>query len=123
MADHRPQVGPLQPESVGDNLRVYLKEMGLVPLLTRQAEVVLARQMERGMRRIIGSLAQHAVVEQELRLLDDQIRQRSLSPECYFECEGMLQETRRPATKSQARRAGIPADSLGRRAPERDRIP
>jgi RNA polymerase primary sigma factor len=94
MADHRPQVGPLQPESVGDNLRVYLKEMGLVPLLTRQAEVVLARQMERGMRRIIGSLAQHAVVEQELRLLDDQIRQRSLSPECYFECEGMLSRRR-----------------------------
>ncbi len=43
MADHRPDVGPLQPESAGDNLRVYLKEMGSVPLLTRQAEIVLAR--------------------------------------------------------------------------------
>ena len=78
MADHRPEVGPLQPESIGDNLRVYLKEMGSVPLLTRQAEIVLARRMERGLRRVIGSLAQCSVVAGELRLLDDQIRQRIL---------------------------------------------
>ena len=94
MADERSGVGPLQPESAGDNLRVYLKEMGSVPLLTKQAEIVLARKMERGRRRIVGSLAQCAAVEQELRLLDDQIRQRSLSPGCYFVCEGPLSKRR-----------------------------
>jgi len=99
MADHRPQVGPLQPESIGDNLRVYLKEMGSVPLLTRQAEIVLARRMERGLRRIIGSLAQCSVVAGELRLLDDQIRQQSLSPECYFVCEGALSSRRLRAVR------------------------
>ena len=88
MADCRPVVGALQPESAGNNLRVYLKEMGSVPLLTRQEVSVLAREMERGQRRIVGSLAQCSVVEEELRLLDDQIRRRSLSPECYFECDG-----------------------------------
>ncbi len=94
MANDRPDVGPLQPESAGDNLRVYLKEMGSVPLLTRQAEVVLARKMERGQRRVVGTLVHCPIVEEELRLLDDQIRQRSLSPECYFECEGALSRRR-----------------------------
>jgi RNA polymerase primary sigma factor len=99
MADDRLNVGPLQPESAGDNLRVYLKEMGSVPLLTRQAEIVLARKMERGRRRVVGSLAQCPVVEEELRLLDDQIRQRSLSAECYFECEGALSTRRLRAVR------------------------
>ena len=65
MADDRPDVGPLQPESAGDNLRVYLKEMGSVPLLTRQAEIVLARRMERGRRRVVGSLAQCEAIEED----------------------------------------------------------
>jgi len=99
MADDRRDVGPIQPESAGDNLRVYLKEMGSVPLLTRQAEIVLARKMERGRRRVVGSLAQCPLVEEELRLLDVQIRQRSLSPECYFECEGALSTRRRRAVR------------------------
>jgi len=94
MTDDRPEVGPPQPESAGDNLRVYLKEMGSVPLLTRQSEIVLARKMERGERRILGSLAHCSVVEEELRLLDDQIRFGTLSPECYFECDGTLSARR-----------------------------
>ena len=31
-----------------DPVRVYLREMGAVPLLTREGEVNLARRMERG---------------------------------------------------------------------------
>ena len=34
-----------------DPVRVYLREMGAVPLLTREGEVELARRMERGKRR------------------------------------------------------------------------
>jgi RNA polymerase primary sigma factor len=94
MANDRPNVAPPQPESAGDNLRLYLKEMGTVPLLTRKAEVVLARRMERGRRRVLGSLAQCRVVEDELRVLDDQIRQRTFSPECHFECAGALSRQR-----------------------------
>jgi RNA polymerase sigma factor (sigma-70 family) len=50
--------------------------------------------MESGRRRVVASLAHCLVVEEELRLLDDQIRQGSLSPECYFECEGALSRRR-----------------------------
>ena len=84
MADDRTHVGPTRPG--GDpNLRLYLREMGSAPLLTRRAEVALGRDMERGRRRIVGSLAQCAVVGEELRLLSEQIGQRSFSPECCFD--------------------------------------
>jgi RNA polymerase primary sigma factor len=99
MAQDRRNVGLLQPESAGDNLRVYLKEMGLVPLLTRQAEIVLARKIERGERRVVGSLAQCSLIEEELRRLDDQIHERSLSPEIYFEGDGTLSRRRSRAVR------------------------
>ena len=72
MADDRSGAVLQQPDSAGDNLRVYLKEMGSTPLLTRQAEIVLARSMEHGHRRVVGTLAQCPLVEDELRLLDEQ---------------------------------------------------
>jgi RNA polymerase primary sigma factor len=99
MADNRPSVGPLQPESAGDNLRVYLKDMGAVPLLTKKAEIALARKMERGQRRVVDSLAQCPVVEDELQRLDDQIVERTLSPAYYFEEEGELSRRRRRAVR------------------------
>ena len=99
MADGRPNVGLMQPESAGDNLRVYLKEMGSVPLLTRQTEIVLARRMERGRRRMIGSLAQCAVVEDELSRLGEQISRQKLAPEQYFDCEGTLSARRQRAVR------------------------
>jgi len=99
MADDRPKVVLLQPESAGDNLRVYLKEMGSVPLLTRRAEIVLARKMERGWRRVAGSLAQCPVVEEELRLLYDQTCPRRTSPEHDRECEDALSRRRRRAVR------------------------
>jgi len=94
MTDHRTGVGLWPSEGTGDVLRVYLKEMRSVPLLTRRAEIRLARQMDRGKRRVVGSLAQCEIVEEELRLLDDQIRQRRFSPACYFDGDGEPSEQR-----------------------------
>ena len=136
MADHRPEVRGRQPESAGDNLRVYLKEMGSVPLLTRQSEIVLCRKIELGMRRVIGSLARHLVVEEELRLMDDQIRRRSVGTDCFVEWEYVpsrrrLEDLRlaiqgirtslAEARRLEARRADLPADGVGGRASQRDR--
>ena len=41
----------------GDAVRVYLREMGAVPLLTRQREVDLCRRMERGKDRMLRSIS------------------------------------------------------------------
>jgi RNA polymerase primary sigma factor len=56
-----------------DPVRVYLREMGAVPLLTREGEVDLARRMERGKLRMLkaisrSALVQHAVVDLAERL-------------------------------------------------------
>jgi hypothetical protein len=73
--------------------------MGSVPLLTRQAEITLARSMERGKRRVLGSLAQCPAVEEELRFLDEQIQQQGFSPEFYFENETALSNGRLRAVR------------------------
>jgi RNA polymerase primary sigma factor len=95
MAHDRPEVGALQTESAGDNLRVYLKEMGSVPLLNRQAEIVLARKMERGKRRVVGALAQCPTVEEELRRLLAGLNEAEFSLEPYFDSDEPLSAARR----------------------------
>ena len=46
-----------------DPVRVYLREMGSVPLLTREGEVDLARRMERGKLRMQKALSRSALVQ------------------------------------------------------------
>ena len=45
-----------------DPVRVYLREMGAVPLLTREGEVDLARRMERGKLRMQKAISRSALV-------------------------------------------------------------
>lgn len=55
---------PQQEESIytDDPVRVYLREMGAVPLLTREGEVSLARKMERGKVRAQKALSRSPLV-------------------------------------------------------------
>ncbi|MEZ5355024.1 MAG: RNA polymerase sigma factor RpoD [Bryobacteraceae bacterium] len=54
-----------QEESIytDDPVRVYLREMGAVPLLTREGEVNLARKMERGKLRMQKAVSRSALVQ------------------------------------------------------------
>jgi RNA polymerase primary sigma factor len=55
-----------QPEEsiyTDDPVRVYLREMGAVPLLTREGEVELARRMERGKFRMQKAVSRSALVQ------------------------------------------------------------
>src|SRR5690348_537669 len=47
-----------------DPVRVYLREMGSVRLLTRQGEIDLAKRMERGKRRVRKVLSRSPLVQQ-----------------------------------------------------------
>ncbi len=44
-------------EKTNDPVRMYLREMGTVPLLTRKGEVSIARRIERGERRVLNALS------------------------------------------------------------------
>jgi RNA polymerase primary sigma factor len=57
-----------------DFVRVYLREMGSVSLLTRQGEVALARRMERGKLRIRKVLSRSQPVQQRVMELYEQVR-------------------------------------------------
>src|SRR4051794_22638863 len=47
-----------------DSVRVYLREMGMVPLLTREGEIELAKQIERGQRAVLKALSRSQLIVQ-----------------------------------------------------------
>src|SRR3954452_19342575 len=51
-------------EKSNDSVRVYLREMGMVPLLTREGEIELAKQIERGQRSVLKALSRSQLVVQ-----------------------------------------------------------
>jgi len=57
-----------------DPVRVYLREMGSVPLLTRQGEVELARRMERGKFRMQKSVSRSPLIQQMVLSMFEAIR-------------------------------------------------
>src|ERR1700691_5102139 len=60
-----------------DPVRVYLREMGAVPLLTREGEVDLARRMERGKLRMQKAISRSALVQNSVVELAEHIRKGS----------------------------------------------
>lgn len=62
-------------EKTNDPVRMYLREMGTVPLLTREGEVEIAKRIERGKNTVLKALSRSPVIFSELRrfreLLDD----------------------------------------------------
>ena len=58
-------------DTSSDVVRVYLAEMGRVPLLTRDEEVALAKRIERGHRMVMVAISQTpSLVQQVMRLAD-----------------------------------------------------
>ena len=54
-----------------DPVRMYMREMGTVDLLTREGEIKIARRIEEGLKEVVASLARYPrVIEQVLVLLE-----------------------------------------------------
>jgi len=72
------QAAPVE-ESIytDDPVRVYLREMGAVPLLTRDGEVTLARKMERGKLRMQKSISRSPLVQQIVVEISDNIKRET----------------------------------------------
>ena len=65
----------------GDAVRVYLREMGAVPLLTRQREVDLFRRMERGKDRMRRAISRTLLILAEVLEIYDRIKRGDLQLE------------------------------------------
>jgi len=62
-----------------DPVRVYLREMGSVPLLTREGEVAIARRMERGQLVVTKAITRSPIVIKELIAVGDELRKGARS--------------------------------------------
>jgi len=71
-----PQAAAPVEESIytDDPVRVYLREMGAVPLLTRDGEVTLARKMERGKLRMQKSISRSPFIQQIVVEMAEQVK-------------------------------------------------
>ncbi len=58
---------PQQPVRYDDPVRMYLREMGKVPLLTREGEVEIARRIEAGERQVVSALFRAEPAVREIR--------------------------------------------------------
>jgi RNA polymerase primary sigma factor len=66
-------------DKTNDPVRMYLREMGTVPLLTREGEINLARRIERGQRAVLVALSRSPLVIQELLQLGQQLERGEVS--------------------------------------------
>ena len=66
-------------DKVNDPVRMYLREMGTVPLLTREGEVEIARRIERGQNTVLKSLARTPLVIQEIISIAEEVAKDALS--------------------------------------------
>jgi RNA polymerase primary sigma factor len=62
-----------------DPVSTYLREMGVVPLLTRETEIVLAKRMERGKLRVLKTVSRSPIVAKELIAVGAELRKGTLS--------------------------------------------
>ncbi len=61
-------------EKTNDPVRMYLREMGTVPLLTRDGEVEIAKRIERGQLTVLKSLSRSPVIVREIISLGEQLK-------------------------------------------------
>ena len=66
-------------EKTNDPVRLYLREMGVVPLLTREGEVAIAKRIERGQLKTQKSIARSPLAVKELLRVGEQLEAGQLN--------------------------------------------
>jgi RNA polymerase primary sigma factor len=61
-------------EKTDDPVRIYMREMGTVPLLTREGEVDIAKRIERGQRRALKALSRSPLVIRQILVLGEDLK-------------------------------------------------
>ena len=81
-------------EKTNDPVRMYLREMGTVPLLTREGEVEIARRIECGQMRVMKSLSRSPVVIREIVALGEDLKRgvRNVKEVVTFDEEELTEE-------------------------------
>ena len=79
--DQKVDLTPGALEKTNDPVRMYLREMGTVPLLTREGEVEIARRIERGEKNVVKALARSKYVVSQMLDYAQRIRNKQIDVE------------------------------------------
>ena len=120
-------VVPATIEKTSDPVRMYLREMGTVPLLTREGEVEIAKRIERGKHDVIKAISRTPTISKLIVTLGEELRssERTIRELVVFKDEELtdsriadrgrqihrqidaVRAQRREVEKKEARLAGI----------------
>src|ERR1700709_30702 len=81
-------------EKTHDPVRMYLREMGTVPLLTREGEVEIAKRIERGQMRVMKAISRSPIVIREIVGLGEDLKRgvRNIKEVVIFDEEELTEE-------------------------------
>jgi RNA polymerase primary sigma factor len=81
-------------EKTNDPVRMYLREMGTVPLLTREGEVEIAKRIERGQMRVLKAISRSPIVIREVIALGEDLKRgvRNIKEVVIFDDEELTEE-------------------------------
>jgi len=81
-------------EKTNDPVRMYLREMGTVPLLTREGEVEIAKRIERGQLRVLKAISRSPIVIREVVALGEDLKRgvRNIKEVVIFDEEELTEE-------------------------------
>src|SRR5678809_1001377 len=81
-------------DKTNDPVRMYLREMGTVPLLTREGEVAIAKRIERGKLAVIKSISRTPTVARTIMQMGDALKadERSIRELVTFVDEELTDE-------------------------------
>jgi len=88
-------------EKTNDPVRMYLREMGTVPLLTREGEVAIAKRIERGQLLVLKTITRAPLILKELLQVGEDLRNgsRSIKEIVQFDDEELTEEKIEHKTK------------------------
>jgi RNA polymerase primary sigma factor len=81
-------------EQTDDPVRIYLREMSVVPLLTREGEVDIAKRIERGQLRVLKALSRSPIVIRQIVAIGEDLKRgvRSIKEIVVFDEEEITQK-------------------------------
>jgi RNA polymerase primary sigma factor len=96
-------------EKTNDPVRMYLREMGTVPLLTREGEVEIAKRIERGQLRVMKAISRSPIVIREIVGLGEDLRRgvRNIKEVVTFDEEELTEEILQARVKQTVSRIDV----------------
>ena len=112
-------LAPSALEQTNDPVRIYLREMGVVPLLTREGEVDIAKRIERGQLRVLKALSRSPIVIRQILAIAEDLKRgvRSIKEIVVFDEEEMTEEILQNRVKDTTHRIDESAEALQKSQP------